>query len=177
MDSPDGQKRRCCDSAWDFSYGVSRPTRENTSRRRKNSKQQAITISQLRKHAKLNRRKGPSDKQLLMVSRLKQFANQCGDILPFGDGDQTEIRLPLGNKKLVHEAYCESMEKDPTYLQVASFRTTKLERWCVGAFTHGGFCVAASFCGKLPNLSFQLCYCTGDWRCYSAGHHQPRHRD
>ena len=55
-----------------------------------------------------------------MVSWLKQFANHCGVILSFADDCQTEIRLPLRNKKLVHQAYCESMEKEdhPAYLQL-----------------------------------------------------------
>jgi hypothetical protein len=31
LDSPDGHRKRCCHAAWDFSYGVSRATRENAS--------------------------------------------------------------------------------------------------------------------------------------------------
>jgi hypothetical protein len=55
---------------------------------------------------------------MFMVSWIKQFANKCGDILPFGDSNQTEIRLPLGNKKLVHQVYCEALEKDSTCIQL-----------------------------------------------------------
>jgi hypothetical protein len=51
---------------------------------------------------------------MFMVSWIKQFANKCGGILPFGDSNQTEIRLPLGNKNLVHQIYCEALEKNWT---------------------------------------------------------------
>jgi hypothetical protein len=115
LESPDGQNKRCCHAAWDFSYGVSRPTRENASRRRKNSKLEPTMTS--RENSMRNRRKGTSARQMFMVSWLKQFAKQCGDILPFGDSNHTEIRLPFGNKQLVHQAYFESIENDCTNLQ------------------------------------------------------------
>jgi hypothetical protein len=96
VDFPDKERRRCCQSAWEFSYGVSPATRANASRKiRGNGKPTTST----KKLSKWRRREGFSDSELYMVAWLNQFANRCGDVLPFGDHiEEAQIRLPFGKK-------------------------------------------------------------------------------
>jgi hypothetical protein len=114
VENSNGEKVRCCQSAWDFAYGVSRITRTRASSRRGHTK--PITSSP-KKSKQRRSRLGFSDQELFVVAWLKQYAKEFGDQLPFGDFQEMEIRLPMGKKIMVYEAYCESIANDPSFLR------------------------------------------------------------
>jgi hypothetical protein len=112
IETSEGIKKRCCGKAWDFAYGVNERTKKRASQRRTNNKRHTISM----KSAKEKRVEGLTEKEMYLAAWLKRFAQTFGDVLPFGDKDkETEIRVPFGKKKMVHAAYVDCIQSDPTY--------------------------------------------------------------
>jgi hypothetical protein len=127
VEVPDGGKAKCCSAVWSFAYGVSPITRKRAS---------SIVRNGPAPEERIQRRKTTSkaEKEMFMISWLEQYASTYGDVMPFGNNpDKTEIRLPLGTKSLVYEAYLEACANDPTYFMdalqynrfVATWKKTK----------------------------------------------------
>jgi len=64
-----------------------------------------------------SKNKGTKHREMITAAWLKRYARMIGDQLPFGDSNsETENLLPFGNKKMVYEAYNQSINEDPTKL-------------------------------------------------------------
>jgi hypothetical protein len=112
IETMEGEKRRCCGPAWEFAYGVCSRSKERASTRRRKH-----TNSTSPKRTAPSKNKGTKHREMFAAAWLKRYARMIGDQLPFGDShSETEIRLPFGNKKMVYEAYHQSINEDPTKL-------------------------------------------------------------
>lgn len=101
-----------CGDTWRFAYGIPRITylRQHQSFVAKN-------ILHKRKVEKLVRDIGLTRAQLNFIVWLQRCAEKIGDKLPFGEGNETQIRLPYPTKKVVYETYRHFLQYDCTSVE------------------------------------------------------------
>ena len=99
--------RRCCGNAWRLAYGVSRITFL------RQLKGTPVTVGSKKKFSIPHTIPNPTDchiaaftdTEIQFVEWLKKCAEGVACKLPFGEGAETQLRLPYPSKKTVHHLY------------------------------------------------------------------------
>jgi hypothetical protein len=99
--------RQCCGDAWRLAYGVPRNTylRQISSDFDLPVKKRKLVIEQDAKLSPGQRIGTFTERELQFIVWLQRCASSISEKMPFGEGDEVQLRLPYPNKITVHSIY------------------------------------------------------------------------